>query len=312
MSRRKTLPDTPNATSSPGSADGPLLCDLLGYETTSPCGPAPALASLSARQALAEGLMTRATYGPPSDGSSTSADLQRPLESRLRARLDVNGSPEYVLTWKRWDMASGPSICALRASARRTSDSGCGGWPSTTVGNATGSQAAKGASLTGRRPDGSKVTVSLNMVAQAVGWPTATARDHFSANAAAQRKNPNSQHHSGTTLTDAARFAGWGTPTAAMKVRSAEQQEGRALNPAEVAAGWATPTSRDHKDGEFCPNVPTNCLLGRQAWTTGSPAQTEKRGALNPALSRWLMGYPAEWDSCGATAMQSFHRSRRK
>jgi len=52
------------------------------------------------------------------------------------------------------------------------------GWPSPTVGNATGSQMAKGASTTGRRPDGSKATVSLNAVAQASGWPTPTTRDH--------------------------------------------------------------------------------------------------------------------------------------
>jgi hypothetical protein len=37
---------------------------------------------------------------------------------------------------------------------------------------------AKGASTTGRRPDGSKATVSLNAVAQASGWPTPTTRDH--------------------------------------------------------------------------------------------------------------------------------------
>jgi len=52
------------------------------------------------------------------------------------------------------------------------------GWPSPTVGNATGSQMAKDASTTGRRPDGSKATVSLNAVAQASGWPTPTSRDH--------------------------------------------------------------------------------------------------------------------------------------
>ena len=48
----------------------------------------------------------------------------------MRQNLDVNGSQEYALTWKRWDMESGPPICALRASGRRTSDSGCGGWHS--------------------------------------------------------------------------------------------------------------------------------------------------------------------------------------
>jgi hypothetical protein len=37
---------------------------------------------------------------------------------------------------------------------------------------------AKDASTTGRRPDGSKATVSLNAVAQASGWPTPTTRDH--------------------------------------------------------------------------------------------------------------------------------------
>jgi len=52
------------------------------------------------------------------------------------------------------------------------------GWPSPTVGNAAGSQMAKDASTTGRRPDGSKATVSLNAVAQASGWPTPTTRDH--------------------------------------------------------------------------------------------------------------------------------------
>ena len=30
---------------------------------------------------------------------------------------------------------------------------------------------------------------------------------------------------------------------------------------------------------------------------TASPALTEKRGQLSPDLSRWLMGYPAEWGS---------------
>jgi hypothetical protein len=96
---------------------------------TDQCGQDHVLASHSVPPERARALTIRATYGPLFGGSSPSADLQSCLENRLRARLDVDGSPEYVLTWKRWDMASGVPICALRASARRTSGKGCGGWP---------------------------------------------------------------------------------------------------------------------------------------------------------------------------------------
>ena len=97
--------------------------------TNARSGPEVAHANLSARQAQAAMLLTSATYGHTFSGSSASARLQSSLESRLRARLDADGSPEYVLTWKHWDLQSGLPICALRASQRRTSGKEFIGWP---------------------------------------------------------------------------------------------------------------------------------------------------------------------------------------
>ena len=62
---------------------------------------------------------TSDTSGPSGTSLSASAYLQLSLENKLRRALDVNGSPEYVLIWKHWDMPLGLPICALRESSDR-------------------------------------------------------------------------------------------------------------------------------------------------------------------------------------------------
>jgi len=91
---------------------------------------------------------------------------------------------------------------------------------------------------------------------------------------------------------------------------------------ASAFTGWATPSATDYK------GAPTKTYAERGGGkkgerldaqavhcgpiANGCRAQMEKPGQLNPAHSRWLMGYPIEWDSCGATAMQSCRKSPRR
>lgn len=109
---------SPKHTSSPALAAGRSRRGWRVGRTTGRSGPAVVPANLSPRQAKAAGLLTTAICGPRSTGSSSSAVLQSLLENRLRALLDVNGSPEYALTWKHWDMpAGGSDLCAAGVGA---------------------------------------------------------------------------------------------------------------------------------------------------------------------------------------------------
>jgi hypothetical protein len=201
------------------------------------------------------------------------------LESRLRARLAGRGSTLYALTWKGWDMASELQICALRASAPRTSGNGSGGegsagWPTPSTmdnGNSGDAWEERRKKIKEKGINGNGFGLILPMAAQLAGWPTPMA---------------------GTPAQAGYNEAGNTDSSRKMVVLCGGLVAGHGLRLPEEWSGPARIT-----------------LLG--ALQTGCDAGMTGGGQLNPAHSRWLMGFPPAWDACAPTATPSSRRSRR-
>jgi hypothetical protein len=272
MSTQRTCHVTNSITFSQALAVGLTHYDWLHKTEDEIAGQEAVHASHSVRPESVEAQRTRDTCGPLFGGLSPSADLARSSGSRLRALTDLNGSPEYELTWSVWAMPFGEPIIRLRALGRRTDGSGCSGWPTTSASDGyPQSPLPEKVAMFFGTPSPRMAAKLAAADAALAGWPTPMAQNKDAGNCdhsrqvevmAGQREPKNSP-----------KLAGWNTPRATDGSKGGPNQSGGAL-PADAALATLGPM----------PN--------------GSPAATEKRGVLNPALSAWLMGYPEEIISC--------------
>jgi hypothetical protein len=318
MSSQAILLDTPNATSSPESEAGATLSNSQAGQMIDPSGREVARANLTPRQAKGRGLLTSGTYGQAGSISSESASLAQSLASRLQRLLTTAGSTLFKMTWKESATPSQHMVWLPVISGHRTKENDCISWP------------------TARQTDGEKNVRSLEgslkeierkggpqdlcQAAQLSSWPTPSVQDDNQSRMSPEamereRLRPNK----GSNLASVAFTAGWYSPRARGDAGGNRWQAGDVRNLEDQAqmSSWLASTTRDFRDGSSSGTVPINGLLGRQVWLTadgptpyGSGAEMENIGRLNPAHSRWLMGFPPEWDACAVTVTLSSRKSR--
>ena len=311
LSRRKSK-DTHSTISSPESGDGRSQLDWLASQTPNKSSQEAHPASHSAQPDEAADTQTIDTLHPTGSDWSQPSGLLGCLASRLQPQLQkTTGSMIYLMHWKEKATPRGRSYCQLVASGRRTFDRDFGSWHGWVTASSRDWKDTPGMATEGQ--NGRSRLDQLPRQATLAGWPTPHSRQSAGGEykdpekAIARFMNPDRNND----LNEAVHLSGWPTPNCLNGGR-------RVGHVHEWRSG--TPYNKDGKKIQLDTQAMARMIKSSQPQRLkpdgtiliGSGAEMESGGQLNPAHSRWLMGYPAEWDDCAPTETRSSRKSRQK
>lgn len=245
-------------------------------------GPAPALANLSARQAKEKGLLTSGIYGQLGSTSYESVTLQRSLENKLKPQFVADGLILYRLIWKRKTTPLHRVYLQQRALARRMNDLAFTSWPTPNSGPQNDNDSSwkvRRTILKALKKNGNGFGLTLAMAASLASWTTPQVHDNH-PRGAGNRQNPKGGN---SDLAWDVKLASWAKPT-----QREYRDTGQNTNYKKLA-------DKVHLSGQVHLTRPIR-LTTSGKMLIGSSAQMDTGDVLNPAHSRWLMGYPPEWD----------------